>query len=208
MSVDSFSWSKLRTRLKVDSPENYFGTDVWSEEMLRNFEKLSNIHLPRQYKTFMKFFGSTEFCQYVSILSPSLPHTTGWIRTLKIQIDLQLEDGNYFDREKMTDLVNSSYFFATTYGFSAPQKAELIMWDLRTHNKSDDCYDIYFVPVKKLQDVRFICRDFSEFISDFCLGTRLQSSIGLKKRYFPKIQGNCETYRQFSLPYLMTVPPR
>jgi hypothetical protein len=58
-----------------------------------------------------------------------------------------------------------------SFVFGSEPSANSIFWDLRSYNKLDKSYDIYWANSDCFSgDIYKIGRDFYEFITEFCLG--------------------------------------
>lgn len=126
---------------------------------------------------------------------------------LKAQLEFQLDEGEPVNQNELEILFNTSYVFAETYTLVSKKPIGLLLWDLSTYREDDDSYDIVFAPIQKLKYTQFVCRDFLEFIYDFCLSTRLQDLRKFKKSYYPKKINIPPTFNRFSMPYLIARGP-
>ncbi|MEM8779341.1 MAG: hypothetical protein AAGF26_10820, partial [Cyanobacteria bacterium P01_G01_bin.49] len=71
------------------------------------------------------------------------------------------------DRESLIDLLDSAFVFGRE------PSANSIFWDLRSYNNKDKSYDIYWANSDCFSgEIYKLGRDFYEFITEFCLGTK------------------------------------
>lgn len=87
-------------------------------------------------------------------------------------------------KESLITLLDSSFVFGTE-----PSSIS-IFWDMSSYNKSDKNCDIYWANSEDFRgNIYKIGRDFYEFITEFCLGTKSYEILPEKEwRYKESIQ--------------------
>ena len=77
------------------------------------------------------------------------------------------EHEKMMDRESLINLLNSAFVFGSEPG------ANSIFWDLKSYDEKDKSCDIYWANSDCFDgNIYKIGRDFYEFITEFCLGTK------------------------------------
>ena len=160
-------WQSLFNQLEIIKTP--YGSELWSLERLEHFESENNIVFPVGYKEFCQIFGTGCFGDFIGIFCPSIYFSTICLEAIKSEIvdssDPALE--KMMSRESLISLLDSSFVFGREpSGIS-------IFWDLRTYNKSDRSYDIYWANSDCFSgDIYKIGRDLYEFVTEFCLGEK------------------------------------
>ena len=160
-------WQSLLDQIEIiETPD---GSEFWSQEEFSEFENETGIILPVEYKEFCQVFGTGEFSSFIGIYCPNLQFSNFCLKAIKDQL-AELPNsrhGRIIDREALIKLFNSAFVFG-----SEPSSIS-IFWDLRSYKEVDDSYDIYWASSDSFNgDIYKLGRDFYEFISEFCLGTK------------------------------------
>jgi SMI1 / KNR4 family (SUKH-1) len=145
-----------------------YSYDIPTEEDLRAFEQEYGFFLPPDYKEFCQIIGTATLGNFVIITTPDNKVSNKRIKLNQCNLQRQIknEEVEELDIEFVSDLLDFAFVFAHT------GNAENIVWDLRTYHKSDQSYDIYFIPAYEIENVYFVGRDFCDFLQEFCFGTR------------------------------------
>lgn len=160
-------WQSLLDQLEIIEIPNC--SEFWSQDELDAFEKETGIIFPVGYKEFCQVFGTGYFGEFITIYCPHLKFSNACLGAIKDEI-INFPDPEHekmMDRESLLDLLDSAFIFG-----SEPS-AISIFWDLRSYNKLDKSYDIYWVNSDCFSGKIYkLGRDFYEFVCDFCLGTK------------------------------------
>lgn len=160
-------WQTLFDQIEII--ETSCGSEFWSYQEFSEFENETGIFLPADYKEFCQVFGTGEFGSFVSIFCPNLRFSNFCLKAIKEQL-FELPDSHYgrvIDRETLASLFNSAFVFG-----SEPSSIS-IFWGLRSYKEADKSYDIYWASSDGFKgDIYKLGRDFYEFVSEFCLGTK------------------------------------
>ncbi|MEM9539470.1 MAG: SMI1/KNR4 family protein [Cyanobacteria bacterium P01_E01_bin.42] len=166
-------WEKLMRCLKF-----YESRSIQSltEDKIVGFEIQNRIHLPQEYRNFLRVFGAGRFGDFIEIYRPS-SHT--YHRVSEITLEWAREyikeypsKDVVWDRE-LDDLLSHAFIFG------GDDRTNYVLWDLRSYQSSDDSYDIFWLDgvdfiddgIDYSNDVVYkIGRDFYEFICNFCCG--------------------------------------
>lgn len=165
-------WEKLICCLKFYESHSI---QILNKDKIAGFETDNRIHLPQDYKDFIRVFGAGCFGDFIRIYSPSSytyrrisESNLEWTRSyIKEYPSKDIE----WDRE-LDDLLNNAFIFG------GDDRGNSILWDLRSYKRSDDSYDIFWLDGYGMidegeegNDVVFkIGRDFYKFICNFCCG--------------------------------------
>ncbi len=161
-------WYALLAQLEIFDYENQLVT----QEYLQNFEKEQGIILPGAYKDFCQIFGQGLFGDFVFIYNPDdgmLDNSSLLLHDLKDK--LHSEPAEKFKKvmsvKSINRLLDRAFIFAEYRDYIA-------IWDLRSYKEIDDSYDIYWLSSTRFDDnIYYICRDFFEFVRDYCLGLKV-----------------------------------
>ena len=159
------TWINLKSRLK-EEPNRYLPHEICSEKELLDFETQTKIILPPSYKECCQVFGSVAFGEYLQIRCPNLAYSQFW-EALESSIDSAVifREIDIKDVGKIENLLDSAFVFGGS------DTLLVLFWDLRTYSK-DGNYDIYLARGEDFDGVYLVGRDFTEFVLDFCLGTK------------------------------------
>jgi SMI1 / KNR4 family (SUKH-1) len=156
-------WKDLFDSLEMcPSPH---GENIWSAEMLSKFESDSGVLLPTEYKEYCQVFGAGIFGSYMRIRYPNDEILGISLSNMKEDLAYEKEVGLWEGRD--SEAIERKLNFA--YPFADNSWGNIAFWDLETYSATDESYDIYLGCGLKFY---FICRDFYEFITEFCLGTK------------------------------------
>ena len=160
-------WQSLLNQLEII--ETPYGSEFWSQDELDAFENEMHIIFPIGYKEFCQVFGTGCFGDFISISCPNLKFSNICLEAIKSDIIgfPDPEQEKMMDRESLLSLLDSAFVFASeSCGIS-------IFWDLRSYNELDKSYDIYWANSDCFSgNIYKLGRDFYEFVSEFCLGTK------------------------------------
>jgi hypothetical protein len=156
-------WRDLFSSLEICPPLH--GEDIWVVDLLSKFESDSGILLPTEYKEYCQVFGSGIFGSYMRIYCPNDEILGIALSNRKEDLEYEKKLGLWEGRDAkaVEKILNSAYPFADN------SWENIAFWDLQTYSATDESYDIYLGCGLKFY---FICRDFYEFITEFCLGTK------------------------------------
>jgi hypothetical protein len=172
-------WRDLFASLEILYSPN--GENICSAEFFSKFESDSGILLPIEYKEYCQVFGSGMFGSYMRIYYPHklFDKILGiTLSNMKKELENQKKIGLL--EEKNTKAIerklNSAYPFADNSWHPSAGKSWncIAFWDLETYSATDESYDIY---LGYGLEFYFICRDFYEFITEFCLGKKSSSIL-------------------------------
>jgi hypothetical protein len=166
--------------------------DIRTEVELLEFERDSGIILPLGYKEFCMVIGTAALGDFINLYSPNLSWSEEFVDLLKFNLQLQIENGEELDASFVTELLNTAFVFGQT------GNAEYILFDLRTRGKSDQSYNIYFLPADGMEEVYLLGRDFFDFIKEFCFGTEAIDMLPSYRQ--PPTIPIPQVYSRFSLP--------
>lgn len=173
-------WQSLLNQLEI--VETPYGSELWSLEELNQFESENNIVFPLGYKEFCQIFGTGCFGDFISIFCPNIYFSTICLEAIKNDIT-EFPDSEHermMSKESLLALLDSSFVFGRE------PSANSIFWDLRTYNKSDNSYDIYWANSDCFSgDIYKIGRDFYKFVTEFCLGEESYKILP-EKEWTPK----------------------
>lgn len=168
-------WQKVAAKLKtieLEGSEN----EIMSTSDLDAFEDREDIVLPTEYKEFCHFFGSGTFgTERVHINCP----TSYWITQIapaqlegmKMLISTSTEQKVSDNFNLFSELLDHAFVFGG-YDYY------VVFWDLRTYDKLDDSYDIYWALTDVTWgDIYKVGRSFSNFIRNFCLSNEHQKLL-------------------------------
>jgi hypothetical protein len=133
--------------------------------------------LPDDYKYFCQHLGSGnigDLIDFSCINNDSLSDTNDIIKEMTNQAiygleQIKIHDGKdssrYQDNLEYLDLLKSMLVFGSF-------NEHIFFWNLRSYQKDDDSYDIYWHTVDEIESDGLIkiCRKFTDFICDFCYG--------------------------------------
>ncbi|MGG6263753.1 SMI1/KNR4 family protein [Leptolyngbya sp. AN03gr2] len=172
MSTRLERWKSLLEQVEVKLNTLAFNLTtltIVSAEDLAIFESLLNIMLPLGYKEFCQTFGEGSFGQgFICIDCPNVEH-------FKIQAKSNTEiieacKSSFREAPLTQALLNHAYLFGLGSG-------TLLVFDLNTYESNDRSYDIY--AIDENGDAHQIGRDFYNFVTNFCLGTELETKFPL-----------------------------
>jgi len=152
-----------------------FEYDIFSLEELESFEREKNIILPDSYKDFCQVFGTGCFGEeFITIQCPS----NYWINHVNpAKIDSMLTsiqsspNNDIRGQREILELLGSAFIFGGQDYFS-------VFWDIRTFNKADHSYDIYWALDEPYEgEIYKVGRHFLSFIQDSCLGNGLSEYL-------------------------------
>lgn len=176
-------WHNLLGQLDVLE----YGREILSSNKIIEFENSTKILLPQSYKEFCEVFGTGLFGNFVGIVSPSLDFFE-YGKTIIFRINEEVEMFPSKDREwdrGVKSILDSAFIFG---GNSVWEY--IAFWDLRTYQKSDRSYDIYWMSTSfsgsEDDETFYIGRDFFEFVVDFCLGTKVFEILPFSKQPPPE----------------------
>lgn len=161
------TWIGLKSRLKEET-NRYLPHEVCTEKELLDFETKTGIILPPDYKECCQVFGSVAFGEYLEIRCPNLAYSQFWIEALKSSIDsaVRFREIDIRDVSKIENILDSAF------AFGGSDTLLVLFWDLRTYSETDKNYDIYLARGEDFDGVYLVGRDFTQFVLDFCLGTK------------------------------------
>lgn len=185
-------WYSLLAQMEILG--NQKGT--LNEETILTFEKETGIILPNEYKEFCQIFGGGTFGSFVSILRPSshmLEMSSLTLYAIKTDFREYLWKKTEDTSTKATErILDFALRFAEDY-FSN----YIAIWDLRTYNKLDQSYDIYWLKWDGFEgDIYYLGRSVFEFVRDFCLG--MKSYEILPESMHPHPQSLHHTFTPFA----------
>jgi hypothetical protein len=142
---------------------------------ITKFEAKQGIILPSEYKMFCQVFGSVTFGHevYIRCTGIAIESDRDFAREILLY---RSGDGGYndFDNveresfDKISELVDHGMRFGSNEGNGSD-----FWFDLRTYG-ADESYDIYCVYTGGKFDLcKLPVRNFFDFISEYCLGTKL-----------------------------------
>lgn len=143
-----------------------------SYEDLVKVEKENNMLLPQGYKDFCHIFGPGRFGRNQFKIK-----ITGVEEGEDIEESRQLMIDSYSDiyvngmqsiSREAKEFIENSYEFGQGDGYKS------FVFDLSSYNNKDNSCDIYVFYCCMNGYYRYICRDFFEFIKDFCLSNRAE----------------------------------
>ena len=73
--------------------------------------------------------------------------------------------------------------------FGSNPNGHEILWDLGSYQESDQSCDIYLVPSDELEQTTLVGRDFYEFVSDFCLGSKAEEVLPARINFSREMTG-------------------
>ena len=180
-------WQSLLNQLEII--ETPYGSEFWSQDELDAFENEMRIVFPIGYKEFCQVFGTGCFGDFISIFCPNLKFSNICLEAIKNEI-IDFPDPEH---EKMMDRESLIYLLDSAFVFGREPSANSIFWDLRSYQESDKSYDIYWANSDCFSgNIYKIGRDFYEFVSEFCLGTK--SYEILPKREWPPQESLQKTF--------------
>ena len=147
----------------------YYGSEFWSLEEFDKFEDETGIIFPIGYKEFCQVFGTGCFGDFISIWCPNLNFSNACLKAIKEEIQ-EFPDPQHekmMSKESLISPLNSSFVFGRE-----PSSIS-IFWHLASYSKLDKSCDIYWANSENFRgDIYKIGRDFYEFVTEFCLGTK------------------------------------
>lgn len=175
------NWQALLAQLEVI--DSSFGSEIWSEEDFQAFEIKTGIILPTEYKEFCQVFGTGCFGDFVSIFCPNIQLSNICLEAIKDEIT----EFPHQDLEKMLDRKSLIQLLDSAFVFGTEPRANSIFWDLRTYSELDKSYDIYWANSDCFDgEIYQVGRNFSEFVRDFCLGTKSYEILPERKHPLPE----------------------
>jgi len=172
-------WQSLLNQIEII--ETPYGSEIWTQEELEFFENETGIIFPVGYKEFCQVFGTGCFGNLISIYCPNLNLSNTFLRGIKDDItgSPEPEHEKRMSRESLINLLDSGFIFG-----SEPSSIS-IFWDMNSYHESDQGCDIYWANTEDFSgDIYQIGRDFYEFITEFCLGTKSYEILP-QKEWFP-----------------------
>lgn len=161
-------WESLLNEVEIIQIPNY-GSEFWSLQELDKFEDETGIIFPIGYKEFCQVFGTGCFGDFISIYCPHIDFSNALLKSIKDEIIEfpALEHEKMMSKESLINLLDFGFVFGgESCGIS-------IFWDFNSYDKLDRSYDIYWINGDCFSgDIYKIGRDFYEFVSAFCLGTK------------------------------------
>lgn len=160
-------WQNLLSTLELTDGDE---TEILNRSALKRFESEYCMVLPGEYKHFCEVFGTGILGNFIRIYCPSRSLidsqdiVSGMIEQLNRYPSSNAErDQNYLE------LLRTSFRFGDDAWGSA-----IIFWDLRSYSEVDDSYDIYYAAweMPETDNAIFICRNFFDFVQNFCFGTK------------------------------------
>jgi hypothetical protein len=161
-------WQELLATLEY-APD--FQPSPMAKEDLEDCEKLLNIKLPEDYKTFFQVFGEVNIGDEIFMRSPT-KYAIEDSREFTVGILDSYEEQNCSRAEweivqKMTQVNETGFNFAGT-----PSAIDFF-FDFSTYSESDKGCDIHLVYYCDAGLEHWeIGRSFYSFIKDYCLGTK------------------------------------
>jgi hypothetical protein len=163
ITMSILRWRDLFASIEIDPSPH--GEDIRTAELLSKLESDSGVLLPTEYKEYCQVFGSGIFGSYMQIHYPN-DEVLG-IALDNMKKELVYEKGMGLWEGRDSEAIEKKLNFA--YPFADDSWEDIVFWDLETYSAKDESYDIYLVWNLKFY---FICRDFYEFITEFCLGKK------------------------------------
>lgn len=159
-------WRSLLNSLEI--VENK-GHCLSTEEQLIEFEARLGFVLPAAYKEFCQVFGGGTFGNFIDIWCPTSQDAAYNYKTDTLRDSIEIlssasRESN--DVASIQVLLDSAFIFGGNDSYTA-------LWDLRTYREADQSYDIYWILSRIYPgEIHLVCRDFFEFVQDFCLGAK------------------------------------
>jgi hypothetical protein len=162
--ADLQPWQQLMMELEVQQQECL---RPCPEAELLAFEAESGIILPDSFKGFCQVFGGGSFCEMIDIwCPPDIALSQEFIGYHQQDMRSMREaDPKRFNSKLVETFLNTALIFGTS------SRQESFVWDLRTYSRDDLSYDIYLLHIGS-PDAYFVGREFTEFITEYCLGDK------------------------------------
>jgi len=167
------------------------GRDTCSIKRLDEFERKIKHTLPQDYKTFCQVFGNVILGDYAQIFCPDAIDTSLFYEAAMLDLEYQNLSSLKIDFSYARHLISSCFPFGKN------SNGDYFAWNINTYSEQDKSCDIFLIPTQGMESIYFLCRSFSEFVCDFCLGDKLFQV--LPAHICPKPNEIRRTYAQFSL---------
>ncbi len=145
------------------------------ERSLQEIEKLLGRHIPEDYKSFCKTFGSVVIDEFAVIYSPDFWGHKFMMEVFKDEIDT----GNHRISAKNVKIIPA--FLDHALWFGTTDRADLL-FDLNVPNDSNTSCHVYMLQTAP-RKLHFVSDSLFNFITQFCLGN---SPSHLPKKISPK----------------------
>src|SRR5262249_45288806 len=150
-----------------------------SDAEIERAERDLGFRFPTGYKEFCQVFGSGSFGDFIRIYCPC-PTPTSYDRGfqfvgLSLNLEMAVDSGELTPDEDKGILLNRLLMHG--YPFGDTINADSFFWDLTSYSEADHSFDIYWVPDGEAMSVTKVGRNFFEFVSEFCLGPKLNELL-------------------------------
>ena len=160
-------WYELLQKIIIN--DKFSKQNIFSSSQLADFEAITDIMLPQEYKYFCQIFGSGRFGDIVTIYTPSLSRFDRSKQLIDI-VKQQIKE--YPSKEKIKDEKLSNWLDSTLL-IGDDDRGNIAVYDLASFDNSKKTYDIYWIQIDDFNDEIFkISSDFFDFVNDFCLGNK------------------------------------